>query len=186
LGSKADGFLNAKWKIDSHLNNPIICSNLITQLDPNIQSGKVHAGHNHAGGWRNAASITLHCLTGCAIGELIGLAIGVGLGWIPRATITLAIVLSFISGFAVTLIPMIRQGFGVLTSFRTVWLGEAISIGVMELAMNIVDYQMGGVRGVSLVSVRYWEAFAAALVAGFLFAWPVNGWMLRRNVKRCH
>jgi hypothetical protein len=145
-----------------------------------------HAGHDQAGGWRGAASVTLHCLTGCAIGELAGLAIGVGLGWHPNVTVALAVVLSFVSGFSLTLLPMVRRGFGLLASLRTVWLGEGISIGVMELVMNIVDYQMGGMRGVSLASERYWEAFAAALVAGFLAAWPVNRWMLGRNMKRCH
>ena len=145
-----------------------------------------HAGHAHQGGWRGAASVTLHCLTGCAIGELAGLAIGVSLGWQPTVTVTLAVVLSFISGFALTLLPMLRRGFDFLESFRTVWVGEVISISVMELVMNIVDYRMGGMRGVSLVSIQYWEAFALALVAGFLAAWPVNAWMLSRNMKRCH
>ena len=145
-----------------------------------------HAGHAHGGGWRGAASVTLHCLTGCAIGELAGLAIGVSLGWPPRLTVSLAVALSFLSGFALTLIPMLRRGFGFADSFRTVWLGEVISISVMELVMNLVDYQMGGMRGVSLASARYWEAFAMALVAGFLAAWPVNAWMLSRNMKRCH
>ena len=145
-----------------------------------------HAGHMHGGGWRDAAGITLHCLTGCAIGELAGLAIGVSLGWHPGLTITLAVALAFVSGFTMTLIPMLRRGFGFLASLRTVWLGEAVSIGVMEIAMNIADYRMGGMRGVCLISVRYWEAFAVALVAGFLAAWPVNRWMLRRQLKRCH
>lgn len=145
-----------------------------------------HAGHAHHGGWRAAASVTVHCLTGCAIGELLGLAIGVGLGWPPRLTVALAVALSFVSGFALTLIPMLRRGFSFADSFRTVWLGEVISISTMELVMNFVDYQMGGMRGVSLVSGRYWEAFALALVAGFLAAWPVNASMLSRNMKRCH
>jgi hypothetical protein len=145
-----------------------------------------HAEHAHQGGLRGAASVTLHCLTGCAIGELTGLAIGVGLGWNPNVTIALAVVLSFFSGFALTLIPMLRRGFNFADSFRTVWLGEVISISVMEAVMNLVDYQMGGMRGVSLVSGRYWEAFAFALVGGFLAALPVNGWMLNRNMKRCH
>jgi len=145
-----------------------------------------HGGHARGDGWQAAASVTLHCLTGCAVGELAGLAIGVGLGWRPGYTITLAVALAFVSGFALTLLPMLRRGFGFLASLRTVWLGEAVSIGVMEIAMNIADYQMGGMRGVSLVSARYWEAFAAALVAGFLAAWPVNAWMLRRQLKRCH
>ena len=145
-----------------------------------------HADHAHQGGLRGAVSVTLHCLTGCAIGELTGLAIGVGLGWNPNTTITLAVVLSFFSGFALTLIPMMRRGFGFADSFRTVWLGEVISISVMEAVMNLVDYQMGGMRGVSLTSPMYWEAFAQALVAGFLAALPVNAWMLNRNMKRCH
>jgi len=150
------------------------------------ESMNVHAGHAHHGGWRGAASVTLHCLTGCAIGELLGLAIGVSLGWTPRLTISLAVALSFVSGFALTLVPMLRRGFGFADSFRTVWLGEVISISVMELVMNLVDYQMGGMRGVSLASARYWEAFALGLVAGFIAAWPVNAWMLSRNMKRCH
>jgi hypothetical protein len=145
-----------------------------------------HAGHAHQSGWRGAASVTLHCLTGCAIGELLGLAIGVSLGWPPRLTVALAVALSFVSGFALTLLPMLRRGFGFADSFRTVWLGEVISISTMELVMNLVDYQMGGMRGVSLTSGRYWEAFALALVGGFLAAWPVNAWMLSRNMKRCH
>jgi hypothetical protein len=144
-----------------------------------------HAGHGGSG-WSGAASVTLHCLTGCAIGELTGLAIGVGSHWNPNLTITLAVVLSFVSGYALTLIPMLRRGAGLLTALRTVWLGEAVSIGAMELVMNAVDYQMGGMRGVSLVSPRYWESFVIALVAGFLAAWPVNLWMLRKNLKRCH
>lgn len=148
--------------------------------------GSVHAGHAHAGGWRGAASITLHCLTGCAIGELTGLAIGVSLGWAPPATITLAVVLAFVSGFALTLAPMLRRGFGLFDALRIVWLGEVISIGVMELVMNLVDYHMGGMRGVSLASVQYWQAFTAALIGGFLAAWPVNRWMLGRNMQRCH
>jgi hypothetical protein len=145
-----------------------------------------HADHAHQGGLRGAVSVTLHCLTGCAIGELSGLAIGVGLGWNPNFTITLAVLLSFLSGFALTLLPMLRRGFGFADSFRTVWLGELISISVMEAVMNLVDYQMGGMRGVSLVSGRYWEAFGFALVGGFLAALPVNAWMLGRNMKRCH
>ncbi|TXH04779.1 MAG: DUF4396 domain-containing protein [Nevskiaceae bacterium] len=133
-----------------------------------------------------AASVTVHCLTGCAIGEFIGLAIGVSLGLEIHLTITLAVALSFVSGFALTLLPMLRRGFGLADAFRTVWLGEVISISVMELVMNLVDYHMGGMRGVSLVSAQYWQAFAAAMVAGYLAAWPVNRWMLGRNMKKCH
>ncbi|GAC1628475.1 MAG: DUF4396 domain-containing protein [Nevskia sp.] len=144
-----------------------------------------HGAHG-GNGWRGAASVTGHCLTGCAIGELTGLAIGVGLGFPVARTITLAVLLSFASGFALTLLPMLRRGLSIGAAFATVWLGEVISIGVMELVMNLVDYHMGGMRGVSLTSARYWEAFILAAIAGFIAAWPVNRWMLGRNMKRCH
>ena len=146
-----------------------------------------HDGHRaHASGWRGAAHITLHCLSGCAIGELTGLSIGVGFGWAPKASIALAIVLSFVSGYAMTLWPLLRRGLGLRSAFATIWLGEAISIGTMELVMNWVDFSMGGMRGASLLSERYWLSFIVAGAVGFLAAWPVNRWMLARNVPRCH
>ena len=145
-----------------------------------------HQGHSQGSNWSAAASVTVHCLTGCAIGEFIGLAIGVSLGLPVHVTITLAVVLSFISGFALTIIPMMRRGVTFATAFQTVWLGEVISISVMELMMNLIDYHMGGMRAVSMASSQYWEAFGAALVAGYFAALPVNKWMLSRNMKNCH
>lgn len=145
-----------------------------------------HSGHSQGSNWRAAASVTVHCLTGCAIGEFIGLAIGVSLGFPVHLTITLAVALSFVSGFALTIIPMMRRGVAFATAFQTVWLGEVISISVMELMMNLIDYHMGGMRGVSMMHAQYWEAFGAALVAGYFAALPVNKWMLSRNMKNCH
>ncbi len=147
-----------------------------------------HVKHSHTqgSGWAAAASVTVHCLTGCAIGEFIGLAIGVSAGFPVHVTITLAVVLSFISGFALTIIPMMRRGVTFATAFQTVWLGEVISISVMELMMNLIDYHMGGMRGVSMMHAQYWEAFGAALVVGYFAALPVNKWMLSRNMKNCH
>lgn len=145
-----------------------------------------HANHAHGTGWKAASSVTLHCLTGCAVGEWIGLAIGVGLGLPAVTTIVLAVVLSFISGFALTLVPLIKGGMGFNQAMKIVWVGEVISISVMELVMNLVDYHMGGMRAVSLASAQYWSAFGSALVAGYVAAIPVNYWLLQRNLKNCH
>jgi hypothetical protein len=71
-------------------------------------------------------------------------------------------------------------------ALATVFIGEAVSIGVMEVAMNAVDYAMGGMGVKSLFAPRYWEALSVASVAGFLAAWPVNFWLLGRNMKKCH
>ncbi len=146
--------------------------------------------HHHAHGGSSAAlatSATLHCLTGCAIGEFIGLAIGVSLGLNPWITMGLATVLGFASGYTLGLLPLVRQGMSFAHAFKTIWLGETISIAVMELAMNFTDYHVGGVTTSSVFSLQFWLGYAAALPAGFVAAWPVNWWLLKKNVKQqCH
>jgi len=143
-------------------------------------------GHHGETGWHAAAMITLHCLTGCLIGEWIGLAIGVALSLRVGVTLVLATALAYASGFGLTMWPLLRRGMGLWPALSTVFIGEAVSIGVMEVAMNAVDYAMGGIGVKSLFAARYWEALAVASVAGFLAAWPVNFWLLGRNMKKCH
>lgn len=136
---------------------------------------------------RLTTSATIHCLTGCAIGELAGLMIGVSLGFNPWATMALATVLGFVSGYALGLRPLVQQGMSVAQAFRTIWLGETISIAVMELAMNFTDYHVGGVAVASVLEPRFWLGYALALPAGFIAAWPVNYLLLRGSVKKpCH
>jgi hypothetical protein len=146
------------------------------------------SAHHHAGesGWHGAAMITLHCLTGCLIGEWIGLAIGVALSLPRGVTALLATVLAYASGFGLMIWPLLRRGMGFWPALTTVFVGEAVSIGVMEVAMNVVDFAMGGMGVKSLFIPRYWEALGLASVAGFLAAWPVNFWLLGRNMKSCH
>lgn len=149
-----------------------------------------HHGHHAAAGgslWRLSSSATLHCLTGCAIGEFIGLAIGVSLGWTPWATIVLATTLAFISGYTLGLLPLVRQGMSWRGAFKAIWLGETVSIAFMEFAMNLTDYLAGGMTAPSVWSAPFWVGYGLALPAGFLFAWPVNYWLLKRNLKKpCH
>lgn len=150
-----------------------------------------HAQHHHGASLgspaRLATSATVHCLTGCAIGELLGLAIGVSLGIGVWPTMLLATVLAYASGFSLGLLPLVRRGMSFAQALRTIWLGEAISIGVMEIAMNFTDYHMGGIATGSILDPLFWTGFAVALPAGFVAAWPVNWWLLRREIKQpCH
>ena len=134
-----------------------------------------------------ATAATLHCLTGCVIGELIGLVIGVSLGLSAWQTIVLATSLSYLSGFTLGLLPLVRHGMTLGKALRTIWLGEAISIGVMEIAMNFADYHVGGMSASSVLDPMFWLGVAVAVPAGFIAAWPVNWWLLRNNVKQpCH
>ena len=148
-----------------------------------------HAGHGDASGSRArlTTSATLHCLLGCAIGEFAGLAIGVAAGLGPWPTLALATVLGFISGYLFSLVPLMRSGLTLGSAWRAIWLGETLSIGAMELAMNVADYHVGGMAAASLADPVFWLGYGAALVAGFVVAWPVNHWMLGRALKKaCH
>lgn len=149
-----------------------------------------HAHHGHGGGGplKTSAQATLHCLTGCVIGEVTGLVIGVSLGFSPWATIALATALAYAAGITLGLLPVMRaQKISALDAFKIIWLGEVISIGVMEIVMNFVDYQMGGMTAPSVATWMFWRGIAFAIPAGFLAAWPVNYWLLKREIKApCH
>lgn len=147
-----------------------------------------HAHHSHHGApgahtptTSLATHATLHCLLGCGIGELAGLALGVDLGFSAWATAALATALGFLSGYTLGLWPLVRQGMRWRQAFRRIWLGETVSIAVMEIAMNVIDYRIGGMRAGAVLSGQFWIAYVLALPAGFLAAWPVNYWLLRRN-----
>ncbi|HUR39824.1 MAG TPA: DUF4396 domain-containing protein [Verrucomicrobiae bacterium] len=172
------------------------CCHVPNASSPSASSGTDHANHAHAHHAssgigdslpRLTTSATLHCLTGCALGEFAGLAIGVTLGLNPWATMALATVLGFASGYALGLRPLIQRGMSVAAAFKAIWLGETISIAAMEFAMNFTDYHVGGVQAASMLSPVFWLGYLLALPAGFVVAWPVNYWLLRRNVKQpCH
>lgn len=150
-----------------------------------------HGSHMHgtanSSSFRLATQATLHCLTGCAIGELAGLVIGVSIGLNPWTTMALATVLGFVSGYTLGLVPLVREGKGWIEAFKIIWFGETISIAVMELVMNLTDYHVGGVQVSSIFNVQFWLGYLLALPAGFIVAWPVNYWLLKRNFKKpCH
>ena len=161
---------------------------------PGCHAETQHSAHSHhhhgapgAGPWRLAAHATSHCLTGCIIGELIGVFIGVEAGLPAATTIVLATALSYLSGFTLGLWPVMRdRGLSVAAALKLIWIGEAVSIGVMEIVMNAVDYAMGGMVAVSFFSWQSIRGLLVAVPAGFLAAWPVNYWLLSRDMKACH
>ena len=152
------------------------------------QSHQAHGHHGGSGGaFRTSAQATIHCLTGCVIGEVVGLSIGVTFGLGTWPTIILATGLAYLSGITLGLLPVMKnRGVGSIEAFRIIWIGEVISIGVMEIVMNFVDYQMGGMGAPSVASWMFWRGILFAVPAGFLAAWPVNYWLLKRELKACH
>lgn len=150
------------------------------------QQTNTHTKHDSSS-FSAAAHATLHCLTGCVIGETIGLMIGVTLGLHPYSSMILATVLAYISGFSLTIFPLMKRAkLPFKAALKAIWLGEAISIGVMELVMNSVDYHMGGVRSGSILNPQFWEALAFAVPAGYIAAFPINYWLIGKEMKKCH
>jgi len=121
------------------------------------------------------------------IGEMAGLLIGVTMGLHPYTSMVLSTILAFITGFSLTVFPLMRRTkLNFTAALKAVWLGELLSIGVMELVMNSVDYHMGGVRTGSVFNPLFWEALALAVPAGYIAALPVNAWLIGKQMKKCH
>jgi Domain of unknown function (DUF4396) len=128
-----------------------------------------------------ALSATLHCLTGCAIGEVAGVAIGTALGWSDLATIALAIVLAFFFGYSLTSLPLLRAGLALATVIPIALASDTLSIAVMELVDNLILLVIPGAMDAGLDDVLFWGSLAFALAIAALFAFPVNRWLLKRG-----
>ncbi|MFC9818831.1 DUF4396 domain-containing protein [Streptomyces erythrochromogenes] len=144
--------------------------------------GQAH-GHGGAGrvSWATAARATLHCLTGCAIGEVLGMVIGTALGWGNVPTMVLAIVLAFFFGYALTLRGILASGVGLRTAFRVALAADTLSIAVMELIDNGVIALWPGAMDAHLSDPMFWIVLAIALAAAFVITTPVNKWMIGRG-----
>lgn len=128
-----------------------------------------------------AVSATLHCLTGCAIGEITGLIIGTALGLSSHVTIIIAIALAFLFGYTLSLLPLVRAGLVLKTAMTTVLAADTLSIAVMEVVDNGVMALIPGAMNAGLVNPIFWLALALALTAAFFAAYPVNRYLLERG-----
>src|ERR671914_3036038 len=130
---------------------------------------------------RTAFSATLHCLTGCAIGEVLGLVIGTALGWGNFATIALAIVLAFFFGYLLTMVPLLRSGLALGAVLPLAFAADTLSITVMEIVDNLVMLVIPGAMEAGLGSLLFWSSLAFALAVAFVAAFPVDRWLIPRG-----
>lgn len=128
-----------------------------------------------------ALSATLHCLIGCAVGEMIGVTIGTHTGMGVHGTILLASVLSFISGYSFSTWPLVRQGLPFTKALRLVFAADTLSILTMTIVDNIIMATVPGAMDKDLSNPVYWLSRLAALSAAFVVAAPVNYWLLKRG-----
>ncbi|MGW0789579.1 DUF4396 domain-containing protein [Streptomyces sp. NPDC002911] len=140
------------------------------------------AGHERAGvTWAAAARATLHCLTGCAIGEILGMAIGTALMWGNVPTMVLAIALAFAFGYSFTLFAVRRAGLDFKTAIKVALAADTVSIAVMELLDNGIIALVPGAMDAHLADALFWTSLLGGFVIAFLLTTPVNKWMIGRG-----
>jgi hypothetical protein len=130
---------------------------------------------------RTAFMATLHCLTGCAIGEVLGMIIGTALGWGNAATIALAVTLAFVFGYSLTMLPLLRSGLALGIALPLAFASDSLSIAVMELADNGIMMAVPGAMDAGLSDPLFWSALGFALVVAFAFAYPLNRYLIARG-----
>lgn len=131
--------------------------------------------------WRMAAQATLHCLTGCAIGEVLGMVVGTSLGLHNAGTVVLSVALAFVFGYALTMRGVVRAGLGLRAAFRVALAADTVSIAVMELVDNGVMVVVPGAIDAGVTTALFWTSLALSLVVAFLVTTPVNRWMIGRG-----
>ena len=142
-----------------------------------------HDQHAHDQGSLNrvAFSATAHCLTGCAIGEVLGVMIGTALGWGNLETILLAIALAFLFGYSLTMLPLLRAGLAFAAAVPLALASDTLSIAVMELVDNAILLVVPGAMEAGLDTLLFWASLAFALLIAGICAYPVNRYLIARG-----
>jgi hypothetical protein len=130
---------------------------------------------------RVAFSATVHCLTGCAIGEVLGMIIGTALDWSDLATIALSVALAFFFGYTLTSLPLLRSGMALSAVIPIALASDTISIAIMEIVDNAIMLLIPGAMEATLSDIGFWAALAAALLIAGAAAYPANRWLIARG-----
>lgn len=148
-------------------------------------SEHIHHDHHHASAgrtsWRMAATATLHCLTGCAIGEVLGMVIGTALGLHNLGTVVLSIALAFVFGYALTMRGVLRAGLSWRAAIGVALAADTVSIAVMEIIDNTAMLAIPGAMDAGLTSGLFWGSLVGALALAFVVTTPVNRWLISRG-----
>jgi hypothetical protein len=131
---------------------------------------------------RLAFQATVHCLTGCGIGEVLGLGGATLLGLGNTASIVLGIVLAYIFGYGLTFVPLVRAGMPLLRASGITFAAETLSITTMEIVDNLVVLAVPGAMDAGLGDILFWGSLALSLALAFVAAFPVNRWLIARGL----
>lgn len=153
--------------------------------DPEPQAGHAHhAGHAPQSGadlTRTAVAATIHCLTGCAIGEVLGMVLATALGWGDALSIAASITLAFVFGYGLTMLPLFRAGMPKRQVLRLALAADTFSIATMEVVDSAIIVLVPGAMAAGLGDPLFWGSLAFALLVAFFAAVPVNRWLIGRG-----
>jgi uncharacterized membrane protein YbjE (DUF340 family) len=131
--------------------------------------------------WKPAISATLHCLTGCAIGEVLGMLLSTWWGWPTLPSVLLAIVLAFFFGYLLTFSSVRRAGLDTRTAVRAALASDTVSILTMEVVDNAFLVLVPGAMAAGLATGLFWWSLAASLAVAFVLTVPVNHYLMARG-----
>ncbi|HET7385170.1 MAG TPA: DUF4396 domain-containing protein [Nocardioidaceae bacterium] len=137
--------------------------------------------HGHDSSWRTAVSATLHCLTGCAIGEVLGMVLATAWGLANAPSVAISVVLAFFFGYLLTGSSVLRAGQGLRTAATVALAADTVSILVMEIFDNLVMVMVPGALDAGLADWLFWGSLALSLVVAFVVTVPVNRAMIDRG-----
>jgi hypothetical protein len=131
--------------------------------------------------WRSAIGATVHCLTGCAIGEVLGLVIATALEWSGAPSIAISVLLAFLFGYGLTIRSVIRAGVAFRRAVGVVLASDTVSIATMELVDSAFIVAVPGALAAGLADGLFWWSLAVSLAIAFVVALPVNRWLIARG-----
>ena len=147
-----------------------------------MEAAVEHRHHEHGdAGWGVALSATLHCLTGCAIGEVLGMVIGTALGFSNWGTVVLSVALAFVFGYSLTSLPLLRAGFAIAAVVPIALASDTLSIAVMEVVDNALMLVIPGAIEAGVGDLLFWGSLSVALVVAGAAALPLNFWLIGRG-----
>jgi Domain of unknown function (DUF4396) len=130
---------------------------------------------------KTAASATLHCLTGCAIGEVMGMVVATSSHWAAAPSIAISIVLAFIFGYSLSIRPLLRHGLGLERSLRLAFAADTASIATMEITDNAFILLVPGAINAGLATWLFWVSLVTSLIVAYAVAFPVNRFLIARG-----
>lgn len=144
-------------------------------------SHHAHHAHGAMGTKSMAAAATLHCLMGCAIGEIAGMVMGTAWNWSNFTTVVASIVLAFVFGLSLSIMPLLKAGLSFQQAFPVVLAADTLSIATMEVFDNLIMVVIPGAMNAGLVNPIFWWSLPLGLAVGYIAAFPVNYFLLKKG-----